>query len=367
MKFTASKESLLNAVNIALKGIASSSRLPILSGILLTAKDAYLDLQSTDLEISVQNKIQALVEEEGACVVPGKVFANIIKTLPDASVTCTLEDSVLEIICDRSTFKLNTMSADDFEEFPSYELENSVELPAELLLSMVNRVKKAASTDKNRAILNGILLTVENNTIRLVATDSYRLAIADTQVETSSLEGSFELIIPSNVFYDALSLVDEGEKITIGESSNQIIFTFKNMVYIARKIEGNFPNYKQLLPKENSCKLTLKTDELIDALRRVSVMAAQATPVKFSISTENKNLTLYSKTPDQGGAQETIPAQIEGDDIDIAFNYHYVQDGLQYKDADTIDLELQSSLRPGIFKSYSNINYLYLVMPVRMN
>ena len=367
MKFTVSKESLSNAVTIALKGIASSSRLPILSGILLTAQDAYLDLQSTNLEISVQNKVQALVEEAGACVVPGKIFAQIVKTLPDASVTCTLEDSVLEIVCDRSTFKLNIMPAADFEEFPSYELETSVKLPAETLLTMVNRVKKAASTDKNRVILNGILLTVDNNMVRLVATDSYRLAIADTQVETSSLEGSFELIIPSNVFYDALSLVDEGEEITIGESSNQIIFTFKNMVYVARKIEGNFPNYKQLLPKENSCKLKLKTDELTDALRRVSVMAGQATPIKFSINTKDKSLTLYSKTPDQGGAQETIPAEIKGEDMDIAFNYHYVQDGLQYKDAETIDLELQSSLRPGIFKSYAKINYLYLVMPVRMN
>ncbi|MDO5043718.1 MAG: DNA polymerase III subunit beta [Coriobacteriia bacterium] len=367
MKFTVSKDTLLIAVNTALKGIAASSRLPILSGILLSAKEPYLTLQSTDLEISIQDKIQALIEEEGACVVPGKVFAQIIKSLPDANITFTLEDTVLLIDCERAHFKLNTMSADDFEEFPSYEINTSVQLPSQLLLDMVSKVKKAASTDKNRAILNGILLTVENNTVRLVATDSYRLAIADTNVETSSLESNFELIIPSNVFYDALSLAGEKEDVLIGETSNQIVFTFKNTVYIARKIEGNFPNYKQLIPEESATKLSVSNNDLVDALHRVSVMAGQATPVKFSIDAQNQTLTLYAQTPDQGGAKESIPAEIEGENMDIAFNYSYVQDGLSYKDSESLDLELQSSLRPGIFKSYGAINYLYLVMPVRIN
>lgn len=368
MKFTANKESLNTAVATALKGIAPTSRLPILSGILLTAEDGMLELQSTNLEISIQHKIPALVEEPGQIVVSGKVFSQIIKSLPDAAVNCELDGSTMHITCERSSFKLSTMNPKDFEDFPKYELERSVELPSELLLNMVNRVRKAASTDKNRAILTGVLLNVENNTIRLVSTDSYRLAIADTQVETSTLEGVFELIIPSNVFYDALSLAAENDKVLIGETDNQVVFIFGNTVYVSRKIEGNFPNYKQLLPTENTTSIRVNASDLVDALKRVSIMAAAASPVKFSIDAENESLTLFSKTPDQGGAEETISAKVTGESMDIALNYHYVLDGLgNPHEDDEVDLELQASLRPGIFKFYGPVNYLYLIMPVRMN
>lgn len=369
MKFTANKESLNTAVSTALKGIAATSRLPILSGILLTAENGSLEFQSTNLEISIQDKIPALIEEPGQIVVSGKVFSQIIKALPDAAVNCELDGTTLHITCERSSFKLSTMDPKDFEDFPKYELERSIELPSEILLAMVNRVRKAASTDKNRAILNGILLSVENNTIRLVATDSYRLAVAESKVETSTLEGNFELIIPSHVFYDALSLAAENEKVLIGETDNQIVFTFGNTVYVSRKIEGNFPNYKQLLPKETTTTVKLKAQALADALKRVSIMAASASPVKFSVNADDGSVTLFAKTPDQGGAQEVLPADVIGESMDIALNYHYVLDGIgtSYGEDDVIDLELQASLRPGIFKSYGKIDYLYLVMPVRMS
>lgn len=369
MKFTANADSLVSAVTVALKGIATASRIPILSGILLKAHEGILEFRTTDLEIAISHKIAALIEEPGEIVVPGKVFSQIVKSLPSAPVSFSLEGKVLKITCERSSFQLNTMDAQDFESFPAIELSRSIELPPDQLRMMVDRVRKAASTDKNRAILNGILLSVENNKVRLVATDSYRLAVADSSVETSSLNEVFELIIPSHVFYDALSLCPDKERISIGETDNQVVFTFSNTVYVSRKIEGNFPNYKQLLPKESTTTVTLKSLELTEALKRVSVMAAQASPVKFTVDADTGTVTLFSTTPDQGGATEVIPADITGESVDIAFNYHYVQDGLMpgKDENDTVDLELQSALRPGIFKSYGAVDYLYLVMPVRMN
>lgn len=369
MKFTANKESLNSAISIALKGIAANSRLPILSGILLSAESGQLCFQSTNLEISIQHRIPALIEEPGTIVVPGKIFSQIVSSLPDAAVTCELEGNTLHINCERSNFKLHTMNPQDFSEFPSYSINRSLELPVETLLNMVNKVRKAASTDKNRAILNGILMSIENNSIRLVATDSYRLAVADSKVETSSIDSLFELIIPSTVLYDALSLADKKGKICINEADNQVVFTFGNTVYVSRKIEGVFPNYKQLLPSEAATTVKMNALELADALRRVSVMAAAASPVKFSVDADGKVLTLFANTPDQGGAEENVPVEVRGETLDIAFNYHYVLDGIgnPKDEEETIDLELQSSLKPGIFKSYGVIDYLYLIMPVRMS
>lgn len=369
MKFTANKESLLIAVTCALKGISGNSRLPILSGILLTAEEGFLELQSTDLEISIQHKIPALIEEPGKIVVPGKVFLNIIKDLPDAAVNCSLEPGGLKITCERSQFKLHTMDPKDFEDFPHYELQRSVELPVDVLATMVSKVAKAASSDKTRAVLNGILLSLENNTIRLVATDSYRLAVADSKVETSSIDELFEIIVPSQVLKDVLSLPSPNGKIVLGETNNQIVFMSGNTVYVSRKIEGRFPNYRQLLPKETVTCVHMNALDLTQALRRVSIMAANASPVKFTVQADQNNITLYSTTPDQGGAEEYFPAEVEGESMEIAFNHRYVLDGFaDYKNEDdVIDLELQSSLKPGIFKSYGTVDYLYLVMPVRMN
>lgn len=369
MKFTANKESLLTAVTCALKGISGNSRLPILSGILLNAQDGALELQATDLEISIQHKIPALIEEPGQTVVPGKVFLNIIKDLPDAAVKCSLESNLLKIQCERSRFKLHTMDPRDFEDFPRYELERSVELPVDILSTMVSKVIKAASTDKTRAILNGVLLSLENNTIRLVATDSYRLAVADSKVETSSIDELFELIIPSQVLKDVLSLPHTNEKIMLGEADNQIVFISGHTVYVSRKIEGNFPKYRQLLPQEITTRVRMNALELTQALRRVSIMATNSSPVKFTVQADQNNVTLFSATPDQGGAEEYFPAEIEGENIEIAFNHRYVLDGFaDYKsEDDIIELELQSSLKPGVFKSYGVIDYLYLVMPVRMS
>ena len=189
-----------------MKGIAPSSTLPILSGVLVRAADGVLEFQTSNYTISIRHRIAARVDEEGQVVIPCKMLSNICKTLPDAPVSFELSERQVTITCERSTFRLNTLDAGDFPEFPTFALERSVELPANILTEMVGRVWRVTSTDKNRPVLNGVYMTVENNTIRLVATDSYRLAVCDTQVETSTLEGSFELNVPAEAFNDALAI-----------------------------------------------------------------------------------------------------------------------------------------------------------------
>ena len=367
MRFTVSQSALSDAIAVVMKGIASASTLPILSGVLVRATDGVLEFQTSNYTISIRHRIAARVDEEGQMVIPCKMLSNICKTLPDAPVSFELVERQVNITCEKSSFRLNTLDAGDFPEFPTFALERSVELPANVLTEMVNRVWRVTSTDKNRPVLNGVYMTVENNTIRLVATDSYRLAVCDTQVETSSLEGSFELNVPADAFNDALSITGGQGTITVGSTDTQVVFTAGNTTYVSRRIEGTYPNYKALLPQ--TCATTVKIDveALSAALKRVAVVAQANSAVKFEISAETGTLSLSAISNDQDAANETVDVEVEGASGIIAFNYHYIFGCLNVLGREKeITLELQSYQQAGVFKSYDKINYLYLVMPVRI-
>ena len=343
MKFTVSQSSLTQAIGVVMKGVASASTLPILSGVLVKAQDGILEFQTSNYTISIRHRIAAHVEEEGEMVIPCKMLSNITKTLPDAPVTFELSERQVLIGCEKSSFRLNTLDANDFPEFPAYAIESAVELPTDILSEMVGRVWRVTSTDKARPILGGVHMKVENNTVRLVATDSFRLAVCDTQVETSTLEGSFELNVPADAFNDALSIMASQATIMIGATDTQVVFEAGNTTYVSRRIEGVYPNYKQLIP--DSC----------------------VTSVKFEIDVENGQMGLSSISNDQDLAQETIDVEAEGESGTIAFNYHYIFGCLNALSKEKeITLELKSYSQAGIFKSYDKINYLYLVMPVRI-
>ena len=345
MKFTVSQSSLTQAIGVVMKGVASASTLPILSGVLVKAQDGILEFQTSNYTISIRHRIAAHVEEEGEMVIPCKMLSNITKTLPDAPVTFELSERQVLIGCEKSSFRLNTLDANDFPEFPAYAIESAVELPTDILSEMVGRVWRVTSTDKARPILGGVHMKVENNTVRLVATDSFRLAVCDTQVETSTLEGSFELNVPADAFNDALNI----------------------MASQATIIEGVYPNYKQLIP--DSCVTSVKIDVAAfnAALKRVAVIASANPAVKFEIDVENGQMGLSSISNDQDLAQETIDVEAEGESGTIAFNYHYIFGCLNALSKEKeITLELKSYSQAGIFKSYDKINYLYLVMPVRI-
>jgi DNA polymerase-3 subunit beta len=191
--------------------------------------------------------------------------------------------------------------------------------------------------------------------------------VCDTNVETSSTENAFKMIIPGSVFHDVLTLPSDSSTILIGSTDSQVVFVFGNTTYISRKIEGNFPNYKQLLP--SSCETSSKIDlqELSGALKRVSVIAQTNPSVRFDIDSDQSQMVLSATSTDQGDAKEAIGVEVEGPSISISLNYHYVFDCVNaLSEEKEVSLELQGPMQPGIFKSYSKINYLYLLMPVRM-
>ncbi len=367
MRFTVSQSSLAKALSIVSKGIATHSTIPVLGGVLMKAANGTLEMQASDLDTSIRHKIAANVEEEGETVISGRMLTSIVKNLSDSAVTFDGGDGTIHLTCDKSSFHLNTLNASEFPSFPEIAMESSVELPCNVLSEMVDKVYKVTSRDNSRPVLTGILLNVEANLVRLVATDSYRLVVCDTNVETSSLEGAFEMIIPGTAFHDALSLPSDSPTIIIGNTANQVIFVFGNTTYVSRRIEGNFPNYKQLLPSTCSTSVKVKVSDLSGALRRVSSIATSNSSVVFDVDGDASCMTLSSTSPDQGDAREVVNVQAEGQNNSICMNYRYVGDCVSALDqAGEVTLELQDPRHPGVFKSYSKINYLYLLMPKRM-
>lgn len=367
MRFTVSQSSLAKALSIVSKGIATHSTIPVLGGVLMKAANGTLEMQASDLDTSIRHKIAANVEEEGETVISGRMLTSIVKNLSDSAVTFDGGDGTIHLTCDKSSFHLNTLNASEFPSFPEIAMESSVELPCNVLSEMVDKVYKVTSRDNSRPVLTGILLNVEANLVRLVATDSYRLVVCDTNVETSSLEGAFEMIIPGTAFHDALSLPSDSLTIIIGSTANQVIFVSGNTTYVSRRIEGNFPNYKQLLPSTCNTSVKIKVADLSGALRRVSSIATSNSSVVFDVDVDAACMTLSSTSPDQGDAREVINVEAENQNNSICMNYRYVGDCVSALDqAGEVTLELQDPRRPGVFKSYSKINYLYLLMPKRM-
>ena len=366
MKFTVSQSSLMKALSVVAKGMGANSTLPILSGIYVRAEDGQLEFQTNNLTISIRHLIPANVEEPGETVVSGKVLTNIVKTLSDSAVTFEGADRTLTISCDKSTFRLNTLNPADWSGFPELTPDRTIELPSELLSRMVDKVYRVTSKETSRPILQGILLTVEDNTIRLVATDSFRLAVCDSSVEAPAGE-AFRAIVGGAVFHDVLTMPSMTDTIQIGTTESQVVFTFGNTTFVARRIEGNFPDYKQLLPPTCGTAVEIDVAEFSAALKRVSVIAMQNASVRFDIDADAGLMRLSASSPEQGESSETLSCGVEGASLAIALNYHYVFDCVNaVSGAPTMRLELQGSVQPGIFKVNGKVNYLYLLMPVRL-
>ncbi len=365
MEFNIDKNELQKALNVVGKGMSSRATLPILAGVLVTAHDDVVTFQTTDLETSISHTTHADVIDPGRVVVPGKLFSDIVKSLQDAAVRVKVNDAQVEVGCLNSSFTLSTLPADDFPAFPQLTAQQEISVPAGDLARSVQRVAFAASKDEARAVLMGIFIEVDEKNIRLVTTDGYRLAVSDMPVVIPQSE-PFSAIIPSHAFDDAMHLAAGEQAVSLGFTENQIVFSFGDTVFISRRTEGNYPDYKGLLPKKHDVKATMDIAELKTAVKRVSLLAQSHAPVRFHFDLLAQNAVVSAKTQDVGGAQETISAEVEGEDnIDIAFNHQYVLDGLNVMDG-AASLEMQDRTKPGIFRQKGDEGYLYLVMPMQV-
>ena len=364
MKFSISQSELQNALSIVSKGVSTRSTLPVLSGIHIATDDDKLIFQTTDLELSIQYAAQAMIDEHGAAVLPGKLLLDIVKNLPDAAVHVTADETGAIITCDNSSFSIKAMNAEDFPGFPSVEPEQKISIPFDTFSQMAKRVRKVTSKDESRAILTGVLLTQQGDTLRMVATDSYRLAVAEEKVQTDAED--FSVVIAGAFLSDLAALPRKGADIVIAVAENQLLVSYDETVFVNRRLEGKFPNYQQLLPPTCETTAQVSTHALVSAVRRAGLLGQGGSSVRFNIDADSQTITLSSTVQDIGSTQETLNSHIDGTSMEIAFNGDYVVEGLTSVSASDVVLELQSPMRPGIFKGAGSTDYLYLVMPVRI-
>ncbi|HEY3317684.1 MAG TPA: DNA polymerase III subunit beta [Coriobacteriia bacterium] len=364
MKISVARGELAEALSIAGKGLSSRTTLPILSGILLSASGDELTLQSTDLEVSIRDVVKANVKKEGQTVVPGRLVTDIVRSLPEAAVTvdATAHDHAV-ITCGHSSFTVRTLSPDDFPKFPEVKTEKKASIPTETLVSVVRQVSKAVSRDETRPILTGMLTSIEGDTLRMVATDSYRLAVREVTLASAQSE-AIEVVVPGKAMEEVPKLAGDAESVTIGVSENQIVFEFGGTVYVSRRIEGNFPNYRQLIPKEKETLVTVDREELLEAVKRVSLLAQHNAPLRLKVT--ESTLTLSAQTADVGEATEDLMVQTEGKDVEIAFNHAFLLDGVGAATSEQVVLEILSPLKPGVLRPVGNEELTYLLMPVRL-
>jgi len=365
MKFSVARSELLDALSVAGKGMSARSTLPILSGIFISAADGAINLQATDLEVSVRKTCPALIEQEGQVVIPGKLLTDIVRSLPESAVTIETDGDATHVQCQQSAFTVRTLNAADFPKFPEVEVDKTLTLPASTLLGVVRRVSRAVSRDETRATLTGVLLVVEGPSLRMVATDSYRLAVSEVVLEDEAGE-DVEVIVPGKAIEEVSRLASDEKDIKIGLSENQIVFEFGSTVFITRKIEGTFPNYKQIIPKDSGTSVEIAGDEFLAAVKRVSLMALHNTPLRLTVDADDQTLSLSATTADVGDASEDLMIKTEGPDVEIAFNHAFLMDGLNSAGVETLRLEIESALKPGLIKSAADQGFLYVLMPVRL-
>lgn len=365
MRITLARGEFLEALSVAARALSNRSTLPVLTGILLSADEGRVTLNSTDLEVSIRTSVNADVSEPGQCVVPGKLLADIVRSLPEAAVTLATEKDGGSVSCGSAVFHLRMLAAEEFPRFPEVSPDKVITLSSNVLSSAVRQVSRAVSRDETRPILTGILLVVEGATVRMVATDSYRLAVREEVVEKVPGE-DVEVVIPGRAMEEAARMAPEGHEISIGVAENQVVFSAGNTVFVTRRIEGTFPNYRQLTQQQTATVVTLATEELMASVKRVSLLAQHNAPIRISVDPGQKTLSITAQTQDVGDANEDMPAEAEGESVEIAFNHAFLADGIAAVGTETLTVKFSSPLKPGIIESSPEESFLYLLMPVRL-
>ncbi len=364
MKITCTRDELLRHLGVVSRAVSTRMTVQILSGILLTAKDGRLELAATDMELSLRTSFETEVADDGAVVVPGRLLVEIARLLPDADVTLDHrpEEGAVVVTCASATYKLHTYNPDDFPTLPDVDKVQLVPVDREAVLETAARVGRAASRDESRPVLTGILVRFEPGKLVMAATDSYRLSVKETVVEGETPD--LEAIVPAKALAELGRIAQAGEELVLGvHENNQVVFGTDGVWLTTRRIDGQFPNYKQLLPDTFEHELSLPREELLEVVRRTAVMAQRNSPLRLRFA--DGELTISARTQDIGEAIESLPVSFSGEPLEIGFNPEFLREGIESVDEDELQLKLISPLRPGLIQS-SEGDFSYLIMPIRL-
>ncbi len=354
------------ALQIAQKGVSSQSTLPILSGVKIStvSKDT-VSIQGTDLELSIETNCPAAVKDSGEAVITGKLLVDIFRYLPDQTVELKVDGGNMRITAGKSSFSLQTMASEDFPSFPEIKKAKKVRVFANELQETIKRTAKAISRDQTRPVLTGALVEIEGKTLQVVSTDSYRLSMMSCSMKESA-EEKLSVVIPHRAIDEIQKLLEGEREVSLVTDENLFKVELSKAIIYTRLIEGQFPNYDQLLPKETSLKVTTDKEELVGAINQVALLAQKNMSIKLKFSKDR--LEVKAGTTGVGEASAEIKSEVEGEPIDeVAFNAQYLMDGIQGAKGEKSILEFTGPVNPGLIKSADEKNYLYLIMPIRIN
>ena len=364
MKITCSREELTQKLAIVSRGVSTRTAVQILGGILLNAEGGQLTLAATDMELSLRASLEAQVEGDGAVVVPGRLLVELVRLLPETDVTIEqrADESVIHVSSGSFESRLNTFTAEDFPRLPDAESLERHTVDRDALLETIARVGRSASRDESRPVLTGVLVRFEPGKLVMAATDSYRLSVKETSLEGSIPE--LEAIVPARALAELARIGQGAEQIELGVHENQVVFGVDGVWLTTRRIDGQFPNYKQLIPESFDHELPLPRDEVLDVVRRIAVMAQRNSPLRLRFA--EGQLTVSARTQDVGEAEESLPVPFSGETLEIGFNAEFLRDGIESVTGETIRFRLISPLRPCVLQAEGADDFLYLIMPIRL-
>jgi DNA polymerase-3 subunit beta len=366
VKITCSRDELTQALQLVGRAVSTRTSVQILGGIHLQAGEGRLHLSATDMEMSLRTSVGASVEDAGSVVVPGRLLVDIVRLLPAGDVALAYDEheGVAVLTSGQSEYRLNTYRADDFPRLPEVHEESLVDVPREAFLETVTKVSRAASRDESRPVLTGILVELDGDRLVMAATDSYRLSVKETGLDRNTGE-TLEAIVPARALGELVRIAQASadDHLRVGVQENQVVFGTDGAWLTARRIDGQFPNYRQLRPESFEAEIVLSRDELLDAVRRVAVMSQRNAPLRLRF--QEGELTIQVQAQDVGEARESLPIAYAGDLLEIGFNPEFLREGIESIADPEVRLKLISPLRPGLVTG-SGDDFWYLIMPIRL-
>lgn len=366
MKIICLQENLKNNLNITQNIIGRNLTLPILNNILLATEDGRLKISSTNLEIGINTWTSCKIEKSGAITCPAKVLANFVNNLPNKKVELEAKNNILTVKCENYRASLNCLPADDFPIIPKIKDPSLMEFSRSVLREALSKVVGASSLSESRPEITGILFNFEKRELRLAATDSFRLAekvVVDSKRKSEEIKS---LIIPQRTIQEVIRVFGEGDgevKICLGAS--QVLFDGGDIQVVSRLIDGQYPDYRQIIPKEFSSQAIIEKNDLLGVIRAAAVFSNKTNSIRFSLS--DGELEVLSQDTDLGENKSQIKVQSKGKKIEVNFNYRYLLEGLANIGTKQIFMGLISDANPAILKPVGDESYLYLVMPIKAN
>lgn len=367
MKIHCSKSNLLNGVNTSLKAVSTRTTLPILQCILLQATGDSFKLVSNDLELGIESYVQADIIESGSIALDAKIFSEIVKKLPDAEVTITVDESNLTtIVCEKSVFKIPGQPGTEFIQLPQITKDKFVSISQSLLKEMIAQTIFSIAVKEIKPILTGELLEIKNNVLSIVSMDGYRISIRQATLEEGAMDTT--VVIPGKTLNEIGKILssDEAEMLSIYFTDKHVLFELEDSIVVSRLLEGAYPKYASLFSTDYDTLITVNKKELMMSIERAALIARESkkSPIKMAITS---NVLAITSNTELGNVHEEILTNQIGEDLEIAFNPKYLIDALKVIDDEEICLQFTNALNPCIIRQVEGDDFKYLNMPIRIN